>query len=93
MTNKIIQFSEQKLIDKNRCKWSFGRPYDAIDHILFYLFRLQSCTFIATVLFVYLGKIAISKLSSYRGLSKLPLPVSDMYFFLFIKRNQQKLAC
>ena len=54
-TNEIIQFSERKLIDINRCEWSFNaiaptnsilRQYDAVGHILlFYLFRLQSYIF------------------------------------------------
>ena len=55
VTNEIIQFSEQKLIDKNKCEWSLNtiapsnsmlRQYDAVDHIiLFYIFRLQSYAF------------------------------------------------
>ena len=70
MTNEIIQFSEQKLIDKNRCEWSFSsiapatsmlRKYDdAVGHILlFYLFRLR---FLETVLSAYSCKITNSKL-------------------------------
>ena len=43
VTNEIVQFSERKLIDKNRCEWSFNtiapansmlRQNDAVDHIL-----------------------------------------------------------
>ena len=43
VTNEIIQFSERKLIDKNRCEWSFNtiasanctlRQYVAVHHIL-----------------------------------------------------------
>ena len=55
VTNEIIQFGERKLIDKNRCEWSFNtiapansmlRQYNAVDHISsFYLFWLQSYTF------------------------------------------------
>ena len=40
LTNEIIQFSERKVIDKNRCEWSFNtiapansmlRQYDAVE--------------------------------------------------------------
>ena len=55
MRQMIIQFSERKLIDQNRCEWSFNaispvnsmlRRYDAVDHILiFNRFRMLSYTF------------------------------------------------
>ena len=48
--NEIIQLSEQKLIDKNRCEWSFNtlaptnsilRQYDTLNYtLLFHLFKL-----------------------------------------------------
>ena len=53
--NEIIQFSEQKLIDKNMCEWSFNtiavanfmlRHCDAVNYtLLVHHFRLQNYTF------------------------------------------------
>ena len=93
--NEIIQFSERKLIDKNRCEWSFNTiapvnsmlwQYNAVDHILlFYRFSLQSYTLKPQFfcLFIQSYKFSIAALTQSNKQIRhfLQLLLSDIYFY------------
>ena len=104
-TNEIIQLSEQKLIGKQRCEWSFNtiapanfvlRHYDAIDHTSYYhsTFLGYKVTFFSnTVICVFIQnyKCNIAALTWSKQIRHfLSLPVCNIYFLL-TKRNKNLL--
>ena len=106
LTNEIVQFSERKLIDINNSKWSFNtivspansmlKQYDTVEHVLFYLLRLQKLHFMAALficIFIQNYKFNIEARTLFKQIRHfLSLPVSDIYYFLYTKPNKNLLS-
>ena len=58
VTNEIIQFSEQKLVDKNSCEWSFYSitPANSMLRQCYAAVSKVTLQFLTTALFAYLYK-------------------------------------